>query len=191
MGTTPSKLNVLERMIKNFDRLTMKPGKLQTFCELEWPSFRTRRVLEATLDSRQPQRYEMLWLTSQGTQTSSLVLTPGYRWCKPLLYGLGYVPVGTPRNPPPEGGGPKRETNSSTVSPVGRWSISNCHTACGPSSTLPRNPWCTLAVVSGGRASLHLWGFNDCESSTTLPLMPNANGKGEITSPIHYNLCVF
>jgi hypothetical protein len=58
MGSSGSKhLKVLQTMLANFRDdflgdygVQMKPAKLQTFCEVEWPTFSVAWPTEATLD---------------------------------------------------------------------------------------------------------------------------------------------
>ena len=57
MGKLASKPTVLEFMVKNFKKgfsrdygVKLSPGKLCTFCTLEWPTFGVVWPLERTLD---------------------------------------------------------------------------------------------------------------------------------------------
>lgn len=57
MGSGLSKATVLETMLKNFKkgfsgdyRVKLTPGKLRTFCEVEWPAFGVGWPSEGTLD---------------------------------------------------------------------------------------------------------------------------------------------
>jgi hypothetical protein len=57
MGGSQSKNTLLECMLKNFKRgfngdygIKLTPGKLRTFCEIDWPAFGVGWSLEGSLD---------------------------------------------------------------------------------------------------------------------------------------------
>jgi hypothetical protein len=57
MGGGQSKNTLLECMLKNFKRrfngdygVKLTPGKLRTFCEIDWPAFGVGWPLERSLD---------------------------------------------------------------------------------------------------------------------------------------------